>query len=312
MEKARARSNRHVSRGLVQDVTPHLLSKGWGYGAAPVSVGKVQTMRDNRIFCKHWSITLVLTSVRFPNTPRMPASSWLAGSDSHHDPIWPIWDPANSPAACCWSSSARAAAAGSLGSCWGMRAGLQSLFLGRAACAGCSALPCFSGIWGLLALQMIWGAVSLRFVTPSAQLLQTSSADSIQPVEPMERERMRSASKNTRGPRWEVLQKAWFRVCKLCLSSSFWELASRIQELIVLLPRAAGMVPATALGWAPAPICAGGASVPSLPAQGGFSTFSLWEGAVTSPEKPSCYHPLWLYVWSDFSCKERNSGDLGA
>lgn len=119
---------------------------------------------------------------------------------------------------------------------------------------------------------------------------------------------MRSVSKNTRGPRWEVLQKAWFmvvelRVCKLCLSSSFWELASGIQELIVLLPRAAGLVPATALGWAPAPICAGGASVPSLPAQGGFSTFSLWEGAVTSPEKPSCYHPLWLYVWSDFSCK---------
>lgn len=31
-------------------------------------------------------------------------------------------------------------------------------------------------------------------------------------------------------------------------------------------PRPAGLVPATALGWAPAPICAGGASVPSLPA----------------------------------------------
>lgn len=51
--KTCAKSNRHVSRGLVQDVTPRLLSKGWGYGAAPVSVGKVQTMRDNRIFCKH-------------------------------------------------------------------------------------------------------------------------------------------------------------------------------------------------------------------------------------------------------------------
>lgn len=159
-----------------------------------------------------------------------------------------------------------------------MHAGLQSLFLGRAACAGCSALPCFSGIWGLLALQMIWGAVSLRFVTPSAQRLQTSSADSIQPVEPMERERMRSASKNTRGPRWEVMQKGWFmvvelRVCKLCLSSSFWELASGIQELVVLLPRAAGLVPATALGWAPAPTRAGGASVPSLPARGGSQPF---------------------------------------
>lgn len=165
MEKARARSNRHVSRGSVQDVTPHLLSKGWGYGAAPVSVGKVQTMRDNRIFSKHWSITLVLTSVRLPNAPRLPASSWLAGSDSRRDPIWPIWDPANSPAACCWSSSAWAAAAGSLGSCWGMRAGLQSPFLGCAACAGCSALPRFSGIWGLLALQMTWGAVSLQAIT---------------------------------------------------------------------------------------------------------------------------------------------------
>lgn len=52
---------------------------------------------------------------------------------------------------------------------------------------------------------------------------------------------MRWVSKNTCGPRWEVMQKAWFvvvelRVCKLCLSSSFWELASGIQELVVLLP----------------------------------------------------------------------------
>lgn len=63
-------------------------------------------------------------------------------------------------------------------------------------------------------------------------------------------------------PRWEVMPKTWFRVCKLCLSSSFWELASGIQELVVLLPRAAGLVPATALGWAPAPICAGGLLCP--------------------------------------------------
>lgn len=72
-------------------------------------------------------------------------------------------------------------------------------------------------------------------------------------------------------------------------------------------PRPAGLVPATALGWAPAPICAGGASVPSLPAQP-----FLWEGAGTSPAKPSCYHLLWLCVWSDFSCRERrDGGDLG-
>lgn len=187
----------------------------------------------------------------------------------------------HSPAACCWSSSARAVAAASLGGCWGMCAGLQSLFLGRAACAGCSALPRFSGIWGLLALHMPWGAVSLRAVTLQQQ---HSSSRVAQPAAPSTWSRWREREDKTHLQKYvwpkvgsdaeSLVHGGWAQGVRGVSVQQFPGGAGlREQELFVLLPRAAGLVPATALGWAPAPIRAVGASAPSPPAQGGSRPF---------------------------------------
>jgi len=60
--------------GLVCSVMLHLLSKRHVYQAAQLSVGKAENVQDNQILSKHSSMMLMLTSVTFSNTSKLPAS----------------------------------------------------------------------------------------------------------------------------------------------------------------------------------------------------------------------------------------------